>query len=104
MLFSPGKKMAIIMLLTILVLALLLGSLVREGMENEMVQIVNKDAPSAGDPSVSDPSVSVSAGDQSKNKMRPDGIQIPNQEKPLTVDQITKILGSNPAVQQMLKN
>jgi hypothetical protein len=78
MLFSPGKKMAILMLLTILVLSLLLGSL-REGMEDAAVQVVNKDAPSVSDPSVS------------------------NQEKPVTVDQITKILGSNQAVQQLLK-
>ncbi len=101
MLFSPGKKMAILMLLTILVLSLLLGSLVREGMEDAAADIVNKDAPSVSDPSVSDPSASVS--DPSKIVMTPDGIQVPNQEKPVTVDQITKILGSNQAVQQLLK-
>ena len=93
MLFSPGKKMAILMLLTILVLSLLLGSL-REGMEDAAVQVVNKDAPSVS----SDPSVS-----SNPKKSTPDGIQLPNQEKPVTVDQITKILGSNQAVQQLLK-
>ncbi len=77
------------MLLTILVLSLLLGSLVREGMEDAAADIVNKDAPSVSDPS--------------KIMMTPDGIQVPNQEKPVTVDQITKILGSNQAVQQLLK-
>jgi hypothetical protein len=85
--------MAILMLLTILVLSLLLGSLVREGMDGEAIQIVNEDAPSLGDPSIgpSDP------------KVTPDGIQLPNQEKPLTVDEITKILGSNQSIQQMLE-
>jgi hypothetical protein len=98
MLFSPGKKMAILMLLTILVLSLLLGSL-REGMEDAAVQVVNKDAPSVSDPSVS----SVSSVSSNPKKSTPDGIQLPNQEKPVTVDQITKILGSNQAVQQLLK-
>ena len=96
MLFSPGKKMAILMLLTILVLSLLLGSLVREGMDGEAIQMVNEDAPSVSDqssPSLgkSDPNVTL------------DGIQLPNQEKALTVDQITKILGSNQSIQQMLE-
>ena len=81
------------MLLTILVLSLLLGSLVREGMDGEAIQVVNKDAPSVSDR----PSVSVS-----NPKITPDGIQLPNEEKPLTVDQITKILGSNQSIQQML--
>ena len=94
MLFSPGKKMAILMLLTILVLSLLLGSLVREGMDGEAIQMVNKDAPSVSDPSLGDPS---------DPKVTPDGIQLPNQEKPLTVDEITKILGSNQSIQQMLE-
>jgi hypothetical protein len=68
-------------------------------MEDAAVQVVNKDAPSvSSDPSVSDPSVS-----SNPKKSTPDGIQLPNQEKPVTVDQITKILGSNQAVQQLLK-
>lgn len=80
------------MLLTILVLSLLLGSLVREGMDGEAIQVVNKDAPRV---SISNPSVS-------NPKITPDGIQLPNEEKPLTVDEITKILGSNQSIQQML--
>ena len=79
------------MLLTILVLSLLLGSLVREGMDGEAIQIVNEGAPQQSNPSVSDPNVT------------PDGIQLPNQEKPLTVDEISKILGSNQSIQQMLE-
>ena len=79
------------MLLTILVLSLLLGSLVREGMDGEAIQIVNEDAPV-------DPNLK-----QSDPRVTPDGIQLPNQEKPLTVDEISKILGSNQSIQQMLE-
>lgn len=81
------------MLLTILILSLLLGSLVREGMDGKAIQIVNKDAPRQSDRSLG----------KSDPKVTPDGIQLPNEEKPLTVDQITKILGSNQSIQQMLE-
>ena len=91
MLFSPGKKMAILMLLTILILSLLLESFTREGMD--VVTVVNEDAPKQSDPKQSDPEQSSS----------PDGIQLPDGKKPISVNEITSILAKNQAVKDLLK-
>lgn len=83
MLFSPGKKMAIIMLLTILILSLLLASFTKEGMET--AETVNQDAPTQEEGS------------------SPVGVQLPDGKKPMTVDEIKSILGKNQAVKDLLK-
>ena len=87
MLFSPGKKMAILMLLTILILSLLLESFTREGMD--VATMVNEDAPKQGSPD--------------KQSSSPDGIQLPDGKKPITVSEITSILAKNQAVKDLLK-
>ena len=92
MLFSPGKKMAILMLLTILILSLLLESFTREGMD--VASAVNEDAPKESDEDQS------SSGKQSSS---PDGIQLPDGKKPITVSEITSILAKNQAVKDLLK-
>ena len=91
MLFSPGKKMAILMLLTILILSLLLESFTREGMD--VATVVNEDAPKQGDQEQSDP----------KQSSSPDGIQLPDGKKPISVNEITSILAKNQAVKDLLK-
>ena len=92
MLFSPGKKMAILMLLTILILSLLLESFTREGMD--VATMVNEDAPKESDLGQSSPD---------KQSSSPDGIQLPDGKKPITVSDITSILAKNQAVKDLLK-
>jgi len=131
MLFSPGKKMAILMLLTILILSLLLESFTREGMD--VATVVNEDAPKESDQdqssskqssspdkqssspdkqSSSPDKQSSSSGKQSsspdkqsssKQSSSPDGIQLPDGKKPITVSEITSILAKNQAVKDLLK-
>ena len=98
MLFSPGKKMAILMLLTILILSLLLESFTREGMD--VATVVNEDAPKESDQDQSSSKQSSSSGKQSSS---PDGIQLPDGKKPITVSEITSILAKNQAVKDLLK-
>ena len=93
MFFSPGKKMAIIMLLTILILSLLLESFTREGMD--VAAAVNEDAPKESDQDQSSSS--------DKQSSSPDGIQLPDGKKPITVSEITSILAKNQAVKDLLK-
>ena len=87
MMFSPGKKMAILMLLTILILSLLLGCLIREGME-DATDVINADAPTSDKQSV-EPTIY--------------GKQVPEGKKPITVSEITQILGNNKAIQDMIQ-
>jgi hypothetical protein len=94
--FSPNKKMSIILLLAVLVISLLLSFYVPqlEGLETAE-DIVNKDAPPALEPG------------QTPDAGKPTlyGINIPQPQqknKILTVDEITKVLGANPGVQKML--
>ena len=126
MLFSPGKKMAILMLLTILILSLLLESFTREGMD--VATVVNEDAPKESDQDQSSSKQSSSSGKQSsspdkqssspdkqssssgkqssssgKQSSSPDGIQLPDGKKPITVSEITSILAKNQAVKDLLK-
>ena len=96
MLFSPGKKMAILMLLTILILSLLLESFTREGMD--VATMVNEDAPKQGDQGQSDPKQS-----DPKQSSSPDGIQLPDGKKPISVNEITSILAKNQAVKDLIK-
>ena len=99
MLFSPGKKMAIIMLLTILILSLLLESFTREGMD--VASAVNEDAPKESDQDQSSPDKQSSSSD--KQSSSPDGIQLPDGKKPITVSEITSILAKNQAVKDLIK-
>jgi hypothetical protein len=92
MFFSPGKKMAIIMLLTILILSLLLESFTREGMD--VAAAVNEDAPKESEQDQRSPD---------KQSSSPDGIQLPDGKKPITVSEITSILAKNQAVKDLLK-
>jgi cytoskeletal protein RodZ len=103
MLFSPGKKMAILMLLTILILSLLLESFTREGMD--VATVVNEDAPKESDQDQSSSKQSSSPDKQSSSKQSssPDGIQLPDGKKPITVSEITSILAKNQAVKDLLK-
>ncbi len=71
------------MLLTILILSLLLASFTREGME--IAETVNQDAPTQEEGS------------------SPYGVQLPDEKKPMTVDEIKSILGKNQAVNDLLK-
>jgi hypothetical protein len=98
MLFSPGKKMAILMLLTILILSLLLESFTREGMD--VSTVVNEDAPKESD---QDQSSSKQSSSPDKQSSSPDGIQLPDGKKPITVSEITSILAKNQAVKDLLK-
>ena len=99
MFFSPGKKMAIIMLLTILILSLLLESFTREGMD--VAAAVNEDAPKESDQDQSSSDKQSSSSD--KQSSSPDGIQLPDGKKPITVSEITSILAKNQAVKDLLK-
>ena len=107
MLFSPGKKMAILMLLTILILSLLLESFTREGMD--VATMVNEDAPKESDLGQSSPDKqsssmqSSSMQSSSKQSSSPDGIQLPDGKKPITVSDITSILAKNQAVKDLIK-
>jgi cytoskeletal protein RodZ len=103
MFFSPGKKMAIIMLLTILILSLLLESFTKEGMD--VASAVNEDAPKESDQDQSSPDKQSSSKQSSPDKQSssPDGIQLPDGKKPITVSEITSILAKNQAVKDLLK-
>ncbi len=90
---SPNKKMSIILLLAVLVISLLLSFYVPqlEGLETAE-DVVNQDAPPAVEtPAADKPTLSGISIPQSKQKI-----------KVLTVDEITRALGANPGVQQML--
>ena len=101
MLFSPGKKMAILMLLTILILSLLLESFTREGMD--VATMVNEDAPKQGSPDKQSSSPDKQSSSPDKQSSSPDGIQLPDGKKPITVSEITSILAKNQAVKDLLK-
>lgn len=95
MIFSPNKKMSIIMLLAVLVISLLLSFYVPqlEGLE-DATAVVNQDAPAV----TPDQSPGQSAGPNT-----PVGLKLPQKNKILTIDEITKVLGANPGIQKMMQ-
>ena len=63
-----------------------------------MATVVNEDAPKQGDQEQSDPKQS-----DPKQSSSPDGIQLPDGKKPISVNEITSILAKNQAVKDLIK-
>lgn len=82
------------MLVAVLVISLLLSFYVPqlEGLE-DATAVVNQDAPAV----TPDQSAGQSAAPS------PVGLKLPQKNKILTIDEITKVLGANPGIQKMMQ-